>query len=139
MIIMKNHPRVRVVAAVVERAGRVLIARRREGDALAGKWEFPGGKIEQGETPEKALRRELREELGIETVIGDLICVSSHAYDHLSVELAAYEARWISGDIVPLVHDEIKWIAPAGLFSYDFPEANIPVIRAILSRGKTGL
>ena len=134
MVIMKNQPLVRVVAAVLEESGMVLIAKRREGDALAGKWEFPGGKIEQGETPEIALERELREELGIETVIGELVCTSTYIYEHMSVELAAYVARWISGDIVPLVHDEIRWVAPAVLSSYDFPEANVPVIHAIICR-----
>lgn len=65
-----------VTAAVIEKDGRVLIAQRKTGDALAGKWEFPGGKLEPGETPEACLRRELREEFGVETEIGDFICSS---------------------------------------------------------------
>ncbi|NJD56302.1 MAG: (deoxy)nucleoside triphosphate pyrophosphohydrolase [Nitrospirae bacterium] len=123
---------VRVVAAVVEKDGKVLIARRRKGDKLAGKWEFPGGKIEPGESPEAALRRELLEELGIETGIGSFICESSYQYSHLSVRLLAYRAAWISGDITPAVHDRVIWVTPEELSEYDFPEANLPVIKRIL-------
>ena len=129
---MEKQQPIRVVAAVMEKDGKVLIARRRKGDKLAGKWEFPGGKIEPGESPEAALRRELREELGIETVIGGFVCESSYQYSHLSIRLLAYNATWISGDITPAVHDRVLWVTPAELSAYDFPEANLPVIKRIL-------
>lgn len=136
---MEKQPLVRVVAAVMEKDGKVLIARRRKGDKLAGKWEFPGGKVDAGETPEDALRRELREELGIETEIGAFLCRSCHDYSHLSVELLAYRVSHVSGELIPHVHDEIRWVKPEDLSAYDFPEANLPVIRAILERGKPGV
>jgi 8-oxo-dGTP diphosphatase len=136
MTVMKKQTRVRVVAAVIERDGRVLIAKRRKGDKLGGKWEFPGGKIDKGETPEDALKRELLEELGTEAIVGEFVCSSRYDYDHLSVELLVYRTRQISGEVIPFVHDEIRWVRPEDLSEYDFPEANLPVIEAILDRDK---
>jgi 8-oxo-dGTP diphosphatase len=135
---MEKQPPVRVVAAVMEKDGKVLIARRRKGDKLAGKWEFPGGKIEPGESPEAALRRELREELGIESEIGCFLCESIYQYSHLSVRLLAYHAVWISGDMTPTVHDQVLWVTRAELSAYDFPEANLLVIKTILDHDKQG-
>ncbi len=129
---MKKQPRVRVVAGVIMKDGRVLIAKRRQGDRLGGKWEFPGGKIDAGESPQDALTRELREELGIATEVRGFICSSIYDYSHLSVELLAYEVKLISGKVIPHVHDAVRWVRPADLSAYDFPEANGPVIKAIL-------
>lgn len=130
---MKKQTPVKVVAAVIEKDGRVLLAKRRQGDILAGKWEFPGGKIDPGETPEEALKRELQEELGIETEVGDFICSSLYDYEHLSVELLAYRVLHISGEITPHVHDEVKWVLPDDLCSYDFPAANEEIVRRLSS------
>ena len=117
---MKKQTPVKVVAAVIQKEGKVLIAKRRQGDKLAGKWEFPGGKIDPGETAEAALKRELHEELDIETEVSDFICSSRYDYEHLSVELLAYRVLHISGDIIPRVHDEVRWVLPADLCSYEF-------------------
>ncbi len=130
---MKKQTLVKVVAAVIEKDGKVLIAKRRQGDKLAGKWEFPGGKIDPGETAEEALKRELHEELGIETGVEDFICSSCYDYEHLSVELLAYRVKHISGDITPHVHDEVKWVLPDDLCSYEFPAANEEIIRRLSS------
>ena len=130
---MKKQTPVKVVAAVIEKDGRVLIAKRQQGDMLAGKWEFPGGKIDPGETAEEALKRELREELNIETEVADFICSSLYDYEHLSVELLAYRVKHISGDITPHVHDEVRWVLPDDLCSYDFPAANIEIVRRLSS------
>jgi 8-oxo-dGTP diphosphatase len=138
MTVMKKQTRVRVAAAVIERAGRVLIAKRRMGDKLGGKWEFPGGKVEEGETPEGALKRELFEELEIETETGNFLCLSCYDYSHLSVELLAYLVSHVSGEMIPHVHDELRWVRPEDLAEYDFPEANLPVIKAVLDRDKQG-
>ncbi|MDP2158255.1 MAG: (deoxy)nucleoside triphosphate pyrophosphohydrolase [Nitrospirota bacterium] len=130
---MKKQTPVKVVAAVIERDGRLLIAKRRQGDMLAGKWEFPGGKIDPGETAEEALKRELHEELNIETEVFGFICSSCFDYEHLSIELLAYRVLHISGDITPLVHDEVRWVLRDDLCSYDFPAANEEIIRRLSS------
>ena len=135
MTVMKKQTRIRVVAGVIGKDGRVLIAKRREGDKLAGKWEFPGGKVDAGETPEDALKRELFEELGIEAETGEFLCRSCYDYSHLSVELLAYRVSYVSGEMIPHVHDEIRWVKPEDLSGYDFPDANLPVIRALLDKG----
>ena len=127
---MKKQLRVMVVAAVIEKHGRVLIAQRRKDGRLGGEWEFPGGKVEPDETPEQALRRELHEELGIEAEIGEFFCSSRYDYTHLPVELHAYRIKDFSGEIVPHVHDQVLWVLPQDLYRYDFPEAN----REIMSR-----
>ena len=127
---MKKQLWVMVVAAVIEKDGRVLIAQRRKDGRLGGKWEFPGGKVEPDENPEQALKRELREELGIEAEIGEFLCSSRYDYTHLPVELHAYRIMTFSGEIKPHVHDQVLWVLPQDLCRYDFPEAN----REIMSR-----
>jgi 8-oxo-dGTP diphosphatase len=139
MTVMKKQTRVRVVAGIIGKDGKVLIAKRRAGDKLGGKWEFPGGKVDEGETPEEALKRELLEELGIETETGRFLCSSFYDYSHLSVELLAYHVRHVSGEVIPHVHDEIRWVRPEKLSGYEFPEANIPVIKAILDEAGRSL
>jgi 8-oxo-dGTP diphosphatase len=129
----KKQIPVKVVAAVIQKDGRVLIAKRRQGDMLAGKWEFPGGKIDPGESAEEALKRELQEELDIEVEVLDFICSSRYDYEHLSVELLAYRVLHISGDITPHVHDEVKWVLPDGLCAYEFPPANDKIVRHLSS------
>jgi len=123
-----------VVAAVMEKDGRVLIAQRRKGGRLGEKWEFPGGKVEPGEEPEQALKRELREELGITAEIGEFLCSSSYDYPHLSVELHAYRVMAFSGEIVPHVHDQVLWVMPQDLCRYDFPEANQEITKRLADR-----
>ena len=138
MTVMKRQTRVRVVAAVIEQAGRVLIARKRQGDRLGGKWEFPGGKIDAGESPEAALKRELLEELGIEAGIGGFFCSSRYDYSHISVELLTYRVRYFSGEMTAHVHDELKWVVPVDLCNYDFPEANVEIIRVLTAARTPG-
>ena len=120
-----------VVAAVLRRDGRVLIARRRKGQRFEGLWEFPGGKIEAGETPEDALERELKEELGIVTRAGAFLCSNRHDYGEFAVELLAYEASYISGEMVLTDHQEVAWVAPQELPGYRFPEADGPIVRML--------
>ncbi len=117
-----------VTAAVLEKGGKVLIAQRRAGDALAGKWEFPGGKLEPGETPEACLRRELMEEFGVDTEIGAFICASRFEYKHFHIELLAYRAKHLSGEFQLNDHEAIAWVAPADLPKYDFASADLPVV-----------
>ena len=124
-----------VTAAVIERDGRVLIAKRKNGWRFAGKWEFPGGKIEPNETPEECLRRELREELGIETEIGNFFCSSTYAYPHATVQLLVYRAFHVSGEYTLYDHQEIRWVLPEDLLQYDFPEADNLVIEKLMQAG----
>jgi 8-oxo-dGTP diphosphatase len=126
---------VRVTAAlIVDDAGRVLVARRAAGRHLAGYWEFPGGKLEPGESPEACLARERREELGIECEVGALRATSVHAYDRGTIELLAYDARWVSGELVLHDHDAIEWVAPEGLFTIELAPADIPIARVLAGR-----
>ena len=121
-----------VTAAVIEKDGKILLAQRKQGDALAGKWEFPGGKIEPGETPEACLRRELMEEFGVDTKIGAFICASKFEYKHLPIELLGYHAEHLSGEFKLNEHDRIEWVAPADLLNYDLSSADIPVVKHLL-------
>lgn len=125
----------KVTAAVIERDGKILVARRKRQDAQGGKWEFPGGKLETGETPEDCLKRELQEELGIETEIGEFLCSSKVAYDHMAIELLVYRASHVSGEIALRVHDRVEWIVPEALSKLDFSEADKPVIRLLKHEG----
>ncbi len=126
-----------VAAAVLEKDGKILLARRREGDALAGKWEFPGGKLEPGETPRECLRRELAEEFGIDSSIGEFVCASEFEYGHTHIELLAYRASHVGGEFVLNDHSEIKWVTPAELLAYDLASADIPVARRLAEPGST--
>ena len=127
-----------VTAAVIEKDGRILIAKRKKGWRFAGKWEFPGGKIEPNETPEECLRRELREELGIETEIGEFFCVSTYAYPHVTVQLLVYRAFHVSGEYELRDHQEIRWVLPEHLLQYDFPEADNLVIEKLIAAASKG-
>ena len=101
-----------VTCAIIESIGKILIARRAQDQKLAGKWEFPGGKVEDGESPEECLKRELEEEFGIQTEVGEFICSNKHHYDHISIELMAYRVKYISGEFTLTDHDTIEWVNP---------------------------
>ncbi len=116
--------------ALVDIDGRVLIARRPEGKALAGLWEFPGGKLQGGETPEAALIRELREELGIDTKASCLapIAFASHAYEDFHLLMPLYVCRVWKGTIAAREGQELAWVRPARLADYPMPPADTPLI-----------
>ena len=122
----------KVTAAVIEKDGKFLIAQRKFTDALGGKWEFPGGKMEAGETPEQCLKRELKEEFVIEAEIGAFICASRFEYKQQPIELLAYRAAHVSGEFVLNDHERIEWVALADLKTYDFSAPDLPVIEVLL-------
>lgn len=126
-----------VTAAFLEKDGKILIARRKPGAALAGKWEFPGGKLEAGETPEACLKRELMEEFGVKTRIGAFICSSKFEYKHLPIELLVYRAYHVAGGFELRDHDQLAWVTLAELKAYDFAAADIPVVEHLLRANGT--
>ena len=125
-----GHKR-QVTAAVIEKDGKILIAQRRKGSALGGKWEFPGGKIEPGETAEECLKRELKEEFEIESEIGEFIIASQFRYCLVPIELLAYRAKHLSGEFKVNEHEEIRWVLPSELGSYDFVPADKPIVKLL--------
>ena len=124
--------RARVVAAVVRRGGRILVTRRHPGGERGGQWEFPGGKVEPGESEPEALGREIREELGCAIEVGRLVTRHRHRYPDLEVELAFYACDFPPG-VEPrcLGAAEMEWVAAEALTRYDFCEADLPVLPVI--------
>lgn len=116
--------------ALIDADNRVLIARRPEGKSMAGLWEFPGGKIDDGETPEDALIRELREELSIEPCKTCLapFNFASHAYETFHLLMPLYICRSWDGEIVPREGQEVKWVKACRLADYPMPPADLPLI-----------
>ncbi len=124
---------VEVVAAVIERDGRILITRRVDGAHLGGLWEFPGGKRRAGESPEEALRREIREELDTAVAVGELIETVDWTYPDKTVRLHFYHCA-LRGEARPLEGQEMAWVTPAELAGYDFPPADAVLVTR-LGRG----
>lgn len=125
--------RVEVVAAVIERGGRILIARRRVGSHLGGLWEFPGGKRQAGEAAEAALVREIREELDAAVTVGELLDDVEWAYPEKTVRLRFFRCS-LDGEPRAAEGQEIAWVAPAELGRYEFPPADGGLV-ARLRRG----
>ncbi|MEA4897650.1 (deoxy)nucleoside triphosphate pyrophosphohydrolase [Bacillota bacterium Meth-B3] len=130
-----------VTAAVIEREGRVLLLRRASGQSHAGKWEFPGGKLEPGEDERACLRRELREELGIEARVLEPAGESLHRYERGEILLRAYWTIWTAGDMRLTVHDRARWASPAELTEMlaEMTGADVPIARRVAEavRGRT--
>jgi 8-oxo-dGTP diphosphatase len=125
-----------VVAAVIVKDGKLLVCQRTRHQTMPLKWEFPGGKIEEGEQPRDALRRELDEELGIQAKIGDEIARVRHNYPNGSaVELRFYIVREYEGEIENRIFRDIQWAIAKALPSYDFLEADETVVKD-LAAGK---
>ncbi len=116
--------------ALVDVDGRVLLARRPEGKTMAGLWEFPGGKVHEGETPEAALIRELREELAIDVAASCLapFTFASHRYADFHLLMPLYVCRIWQGQVAPLEGHELAWVRPARLADYPMPPADEPLV-----------
>jgi 8-oxo-dGTP diphosphatase len=123
-----------VIAAIIRQDDQVLLCQRKEG-ALAGKWEFPGGKIENGETPEECLVREIEEELGIAIEVDSIYQAVHTHYDHGDFLLIGYLARHIGGEISLRVHSAYAWVDVGRLAEYDLAEANIPIAQSLKEEG----
>jgi len=120
-----------VAAVLCDGEGRVLIAQRPAGRHMAGRWEFPGGKVAACEGERAALARELREELGIELLAATPFMRTGHAYDDRSVELSLWRVERFNGTPQPLDGQQLKWVAPALLPEEDLLEADLPAVAAL--------
>lgn len=128
----KAVPHKEIVVAVIEREGKFLIGRRPPEGLLGGLWEFPGGKLEKGESHQQALVRECKEELGVVVRPGGLIATVRHAYTHFRVTLNVYRCTLLKGTPKAKVHTELRWVAPEEFGAYAFPKANHKFLAQLL-------
>jgi len=122
---------IKVVAAIIKRKDLYLIARRAKHKDHAGKWEFPGGKIDSNESPEKALERELFEEFGVLTKTGHHLATNRHDYGSFQIELMAYQVDHLEGDFRLTDHDELAWVHLKDLAKYELSEADIGIWKTL--------
>lgn len=120
-----------VTAAVLFERGRLLICQRPPGDHLAGLWELPGGKVEPNETNEDCLARELREELGIEAIIGAHLATSEYSYDRGMILLMAYRVISYSAKIIPKFHSDVRFASAIEIDAFAFAPADLPLIATL--------
>jgi mutator protein MutT len=119
------------VAVIWNQAGQILIDRRKAGGTMGGLWEFPGGKIEPGETAEACIVREIQEELAIEITVGEQLISIEHTYPTFHLKLIVHHCQHLSGIPQPIESEEIRWVNIADLNNYQFPAANIAIINAL--------
>ena len=122
-----------VTAGILVRDSRVFIGKRKSTGRLPGKWEFPGGKVEEGETPEEGLKRELEEELEIEAIVGDQLGESVYRYDFGTVRLLFYRVYWESEEITSRDHDDYDWVPLDKLKNYDFVPADSAFVERLVN------
>jgi 8-oxo-dGTP diphosphatase len=123
------------VAVINDRTGKILIDRRKNEGEMGGLWEFPGGKIEAGETIKECIKREVKEELNIEVSVGDRLTTITHKYQTFKVTLYVHDCQYVSGKPQPLECEEIHWVEPIQMNQYQFPQANLQIINLLQQRG----
>lgn len=128
---------IRVVAAVFTRDGRVLACRRSPERSAGGQWEFPGGKIEDGETPPQALRREIREELDVLITVGELLDRTVTRVGQESIDLAGYRVDTDDEPISSTDHDQLRWLRPDDLLELDWAEPDLPIVQILTSSSRS--
>lgn len=126
----KRH--IEVVGAVLTRGQTVLTAQRSKNMTMPGHWEFPGGKIEPGETPEEALTRELQEELACVIEVGQPIETTVYEYDFGIVSLTTFHCTLLSGEPVPIEHSQIRWVCAAELHTLNWAPADLPTTQRVM-------
>lgn len=125
-----------VAGVIKNQKGEILCTLRDKGkfEYVSYKWEFPGGKTEEGETAHQTLARELREELEIEVKIGDFFYQVEHDYPDFHLSMAVYECELLSTELKQNVHKGIKWLAPKDMMTLDWAQADVPVAQAVVER-----
>jgi A/G-specific adenine glycosylase len=131
-------PHYTVTAAVLEREGQVLIARRPENGLLGGMWEFPGGKLMNGESLAEGLRREICEELGAEIAVGEPIGVYRHAFTHFRITLHAFQCTLLKGEPRPLEASDLRWVSPGELPDYPMGKVDRQIAAYLLKSNSAG-
>lgn len=124
---------IKVTCAIIEDAGKILVAQRSENMNLALKWEFPGGKIEEGELPEDCIKREIKEELDINISVGERLKSTVHSYGDKTIELIPFICKLEGGKLCPREHKSIIWEEPGKLKNLDWAEADIPIYKEYIN------
>ena len=127
----KDKKKIRVVAGLFVKNGKILVAKRAKQKIHGDLWEFPGGKIEHGEEPSEALRRELAEELSVDVCVGPFVASSRVLSGELSIEMAVFEVQIARGKLTTKEHEELKWIAPTEMARLKWAPADIPLLSEI--------
>lgn len=125
---MPSKKEIRVAAAIIRQGDKILITERPEGTHLEGLWEFPGGKVEDGETIEECIIREIEEELGVEIRPGTLLLTVNHEYESKIVELYVFECALIKGTPSPLEGQDMRWVDTCELSAYSFPPPDLKIL-----------
>lgn len=129
-----------VAAAIIENElGQILIARRKKGKAQEGLWEFPGGKIENKETIEECLKRELQEEMNIQIQPYESFGVNDHDDGSTSIRLYAHKAKFVSGNMVLVDHDQVEWVYSKDLGKFEFAPADVKFVRSLTGNSSEGM
>lgn len=123
---------IHVVGAVIVREGNILCAQRGAGQSMASLWEFPGGKIEPGETPQDALKREIAEEMRCEIRVGEQVAYTAHEYEFGVVHLTTFYCELLSGTPQLTEHAAIRWLPPEELLALEWAPADVPAVHAIM-------
>jgi 8-oxo-dGTP diphosphatase len=118
-----------VTAALIEKKGRILLALRKPGKHMGPKWELPGGKVDPGEEPRQTLRRELKEEFGIEVRVGQYLGTTRFQSDRIDLEIFFFQVRHVAGTIVLREHEAIRWVEPAQVDDYDLVDSDRKLLR----------
>jgi 8-oxo-dGTP diphosphatase len=124
-----------VTAAILIRDEKVFIGQRKSGKQMANLWEFPGGKLEEGETPQECLVREMREEFGIEVATREYFGESLYHYEHGAIRLLAYLVDWTGGEMKSIDHQDCRWVAFNDLEGYEFVPADLPFVQKLRKTG----
>jgi 8-oxo-dGTP diphosphatase len=122
---------IKVICGIIYKGDSIFIGRRKEGKSMAGKWEFPGGKVEANESEQNALIRELNEELGMSVRVYEKLGFNIHVYETFTINLVAYKCSFESATFKLTDHDKFEWVQPCNLEDYDLTEADIPLIKFI--------